>query len=128
MPKRYRQLRMKDLPKVYVSFGTNCLFVLIAIILLFVSPWTTCSGVARAWRLGAKYERCNCDLEIGVGRVGVTASAEGAKLRLSKARNPSQLGGLGSVVSSPSGVWGGAQETNAILNISCQMECILGSY
>src|SRR6218665_1857903 len=41
-------------------------------------------------------------------------------LRLPKARSPSRLGGLGSVVSSPSGGWGGAPETDAILNISCQ--------
>src|SRR6218665_4184343 len=44
--------------------------------------------------------------------------AEGAKLRLPKARSPSRVEGLGSVVSSISGVWGGAPETDAILNIS----------
>src|SRR6218665_2243553 len=47
-------------------------------------------------------------------------SAEGAKLRLPKARSPSRLGGLGSVVSSPSGVWGEAPETDAILDISSE--------
>ena len=45
-------------------------------------------------------------------------SAEGAKLRMP--RSPSRLGGLGSVVSFPSGNWGGAPETDAILNISSQ--------
>src|SRR6218665_3305524 len=35
-------------------------------------------------------------------------SAEGAKLRLPKARSPSLLGGWGGVVSCPSGGWSGA--------------------
>src|SRR6218665_2725123 len=48
------------------------------------------------------------------------ASAKGAKLRLPKARSSLRLGGLRSVVSSPSGVWGGAPENDAILNILCQ--------
>ena len=47
-------------------------------------------------------------------------SAEGAKLRLPKARNPSRLGGLGERRKLPSGVWGGDPETEAILNISSQ--------
>jgi len=42
------------------------------------------------------------------------------KLRALKARSSSRLGGLESVVSSPSGVWSGAQETEAILSISSQ--------
>src|SRR6218665_2066961 len=45
-------------------------------------------------------------------------SAEGAKLRLPKARSPSRLGGLGERRMLPSGVWGGAPETDVILNIS----------
>src|SRR6218665_571950 len=86
-------------------------------------------------------------------RVGQTASAEDAKLRLLKARSPSRLGGLGerrklpqrglgrtkrgvraekegdgggggggggTPSPPPSGVWGGATETEAILSISCQ--------
>jgi len=36
-------------------------------------------------------------------RVGQIASAEGAKLRLPKARSSSRLGSLGSIVSSPAG-------------------------
>src|SRR6218665_840352 len=59
---------------------------------------------------------------------GETASAEGTMLRLPKARSPSRLGGLGSVVSSPAG--SGAcrvPETVRILNISCQKKYILGS-
>src|SRR6218665_1418684 len=51
-------------------------------------------------------------------------SDEGAKLRLPKARSPSRLGGLGGVVSSPSWVWGGAPETDAVLNISSQRSCV----
>jgi len=39
----------------------------------------------------------------------------------------STIGGMGSVVSCPIGVWGGAPETDAILSIWYQMECILGS-
>ena len=53
-------------------------------------------------------------------RVGKIASAEGAKLRLLKAKCSSRLEGLGSVVSSPSGVWCRAPETDAILSISCK--------
>src|SRR6218665_3391675 len=49
-----------------------------------------------------------------------TASAEGAKLRLPKARRPSRLGGLRERRKLPRGVWGGAPETVRILNISCQ--------
>jgi len=37
-----------------------------------------------------------------------------------------RLGDLGSVVSSPSGVWGGAPETDAILNISSLIGIHLG--
>src|SRR6218665_1166015 len=40
------------------------------------------------------------------------ASAEGAKLRLPKARSPLRLGGLGERRKLPSGVWGGAPETD----------------
>jgi len=57
-------------------------------------------------------------------RIGKIASA---KLKLQKARSSSQLGSLGSVVSSPSGVWGGAPETEAILSISCQNWVHIGS-
>jgi len=97
------------------------------------------NGVASATRLGGKYPRrklWNHGLEVEVYievytneyvRVGDIASAEGAKLRLPKARSPFRLRGLGSVVSSPSGVWVGAPETDATLNISCQMEYIFGS-
>jgi len=38
------------------------------------------------------------------GAAGAEASAEGTRMEAP----PSRLGGLGSVVSSPSGVWGGA--------------------
>jgi len=38
-------------------------------------------------------------------RIGQIANAEGANLRLPKARRTSRLGDLGSVVNSPSGVW-----------------------
>jgi len=41
-------------------------------------------------------------------------SVEGAKLRFPKARSPSRLGGLGERLKLPSGVWGGAPETDAI--------------
>ena len=51
-------------------------------------------------------------------RIGKTGSNEGVKLLLPKARSLSQLWGLGSVVSTPSRVWGGAPETEAIFNIS----------
>jgi len=44
-------------------------------------------------------------------------SAEGAKLRLLKAKSPSRLGDLGERRKLPSGVWGGAPETEAILTI-----------
>jgi len=55
------------------------------------------SGVARAWRLGGKevewrFRRWDTYQNV---RVGVIGSAEGAKLRLPKARSPSRLGGLG---------------------------------
>jgi len=50
-------------------------------------------------------------------RIVESASAESARLRLPKARSPSRLGGLGSVVSSPSGVWVGAPKTEANLKI-----------
>jgi len=55
-----------------------------------------------------------------IEKIVESESAGGAKLRLPKARSSSQLGGLGSVVSSPSGVWGGAPEAVEILSISCQ--------
>src|SRR6218665_1572180 len=73
------------------------------------------NGVASATRLGGKYERrklWNHGVEVEVYiavytneyiRVGDIASAEGAMLRLPKARSPFRLGDLGSVVSSPSG-------------------------
>src|SRR6218665_3334659 len=38
-----------------------------------------------------------------IAKIGESAIAEGAKLPLPKARSPLRLGGLGSVVSSPSG-------------------------
>ena len=48
-------------------------------------------------------------------------SAEGAKAAIAEGKKPlTTIGVLGSVVSSPSGVWGGAQETDVILNISSQ--------
>src|SRR6218665_1241191 len=55
-----------------------------------------------------------------IGKIWVSASAEGAKLRLPKARSLSRLQGLGNVLNSPSGVWGGAPEADAIFNILCQ--------
>ena len=48
-------------------------------------------------------------------RVEDIASAEGKKLRLPKAISSLGLGGVGSVVSSHSGVWGGAPETTRFL-------------
>src|SRR6218665_3995958 len=79
----------------------------------------------RGW---GKYQRRKlCRYTNEYVRVGDNVSAEGGKLRLPKARSPFRLRGLGSVVSSPSGVWGSAPETDAILNISCQMEYIFGS-
>src|SRR6218665_2764809 len=51
---------------------------------------------------------------------GEVASAKGAKLRLPKVRSPLRLGGLGERRKLPSGVWGGAPEKDAILNILCQ--------
>jgi len=52
----------------------------------------------------------------------VGLSAEGAKMRLPKARSPSRLGGLGEHRKLPSGEppERGAPETDAILNISSQ--------
>src|SRR6218665_1402763 len=47
-------------------------------------------------------------------------SAEGVKLRLPKARSPSQLWGLGERRKLPCGVWGSAPEADAIFNILCQ--------
>src|SRR6218665_480081 len=47
---------------------------------------------------------------------GEIASAEGGKLRLPKARSPLRIGGLGERRMLPSGVWGRAPETDAILN------------
>ena len=43
-------------------------------------------------------------------------SAEGAKLRLPEARIPSRLGAWGSVLSSPSEVWGGRPDAILILS------------
>ena len=93
------------------------------------------SLVFGAW--GKVYQRCNYVLKSEADytneyvRVGdrPIASAEGAKLRLPKARSPLRLyiGGLGERRKLPSGVWGGAPETEAILNISCEMEYIFGS-
>src|SRR6218665_3620279 len=48
-------------------------------------------------------------------------------LRLPKARSPSRLGGLGERRKLPSGVWDGAPETEAILNILFQNGVIFGS-
>ena len=45
-------------------------------------------------------------------------NSEDAKLRLPKERSPSRLGSLGERRKLPNGVWGGAPETDAILNIS----------
>jgi len=53
-------------------------------------------------------------------RVWKIASAEDAKVRLPKARSSLRLGGLRERCKLPSGVWGGAPETDAILNILCQ--------
>jgi len=53
-------------------------------------------------------------------RVVQTASAEGAKLRLLKARSPSRLGGLGERRKLPQRGLGRSQETEAILSISSQ--------
>jgi len=82
------------------------------------------SSAPQNWAKGA-WRGKSWDLEAGVliyenVRVGQTASAEGVKLRLLKARSPSRLGGLGERRKLPSGVWGGAPETEAILSISCQ--------
>src|SRR6218665_2334212 len=49
------------------------------------------------------------------GRAKKGLSAEGAKLRLPKARSPTRLWSLGECRKLPSGVWDGAQETDAIL-------------
>src|SRR6218665_2220647 len=76
------------------------------------------SGVARAWRgKEVEWRFRSWDTYQNVC-VGVIASAEGAKLRLPKARSPSRLGGLGERRK---------PKTDAILNISCQIECIWGS-
>src|SRR6218665_1478320 len=53
-------------------------------------------------------------------KFGESASANGEKLRLPKARSPSRLGGLGERRKLPSAVWGGAPEADAIFNILCQ--------
>ena len=90
-------------------------------------------GVIGAWSLGARYkvyQRCNDVLKAEADytneyvRVGdrPIASAEGAKLRLPKARSPLRLRGLREHRKLPSGGWGGAPEIDAIFNISCQME------
>ena len=50
-------------------------------------------------------------------KIGESAIAEGVKLRLPKARSPSRLVGLWERRKLPSVVWGGAPETEAILNI-----------
>src|SRR6218665_1618186 len=95
------------------------------------------SGVASALRLGARYQRRYHGREAAWGIVvyqGVRPSgrgyckrrrreavnAEGTKLRWPRAKSHFRLGDLRSVLilSSPSGVWGGTPETNAILNIS----------
>jgi len=55
-----------------------------------------------------------------IEKIGECASAEGAKLRLPKARRPSRLGFLGERRKLPSGVWVRAQEADAIFNILCQ--------
>src|SRR6218665_828897 len=73
------------------------------------------SGGSRILRLGGLIGRVFL-----FGGAKGRLSAEGAKLRLPKAKSHSRLGGLGSIVSSPSGVWGGAPETDAIVNISSQ--------
>src|SRR6218665_723999 len=90
------------------------------------------NGVTSATRLGGRRRLRNHGLEVEICtkeyvQVGDIASAEGAKLRLPKARSPFRLGGLGERRKLPSGVWGGAPDTDAILNISCQMEYIFGS-
>ena len=56
-------------------------------------------------------------------------SAEGAKLRLPKARSLSQLyRGSGERRKLPSGVWCGVPETDAILNISSQNGVHFGNW
>jgi len=50
-------------------------------------------------------------------KIGESASAEGVKLRLPKARSPSRLGGLGEC-RKLSGVW--APDADATFNILCQ--------
>src|SRR6218665_1905561 len=83
------------------------------------------NGVTSATRLGGRRRLRNHGLEVEICtkeyvQVGDIASAEGAKLRLPKARSPFRLWGLGERRKLPSGVWGGAPETDAILNILCQ--------
>ena len=85
-----------------------CIYIFISVAVLGFWVWGANGAGIFVW--GAKWR----------------LSAEGAKLRLPKARSPSRLGGLGIVVRSPSGVWGGAPETDAILNISSQNGAHLG--
>src|SRR6218665_3945865 len=81
------------------------------------------NGVASALRLGARYQRRNHGLECAWGIQRSTSEREEI-LQAPKARScdcrrqeaPYDKGVWGSVVSSPSGVWGSAPETDAILN------------
>src|SRR6218665_1799933 len=89
--------------------------------------WSMVSQALRGWGGRRRWSLRNKGLEVEIYtkeyvQVGDIASAEGAKLRLPKARSPFRLGGLGERRKLPSGVLGGAPETDAILNISCQME------
>src|SRR6218665_2632005 len=90
--------------------------------------WSMVSQALRGWGGKRRWSLGNEGLEVEIYiqkstyvQVGDIASAEGAKLRLPKARSPFRLRKL------PSGVWGGSPETDVILNISCQMEYIFGS-
>jgi len=89
---------------------------------------TLTNGVARASRLGARYERCNHGLEVGVPNT----ACELGKLQAPKARScdcrrheaPNDYGVWGKCRSLPQ--WGPRRSptgTNAILNISCQKGC-----
>jgi len=77
---------------------------------------------AEGWTLGRRKFQSFSNICLNMW-VGGNESAEGTKLRLLKARSPYRLGGLGERRKRSdfsSGVWGGAPETDAILNTSCQ--------
>src|SRR6218665_1206404 len=69
-----------------------------------------------AWRGKLKSRRWGAYQNVQLGKV---ASAEGAKLRLLRARSPLATRGMVERRKLPRGVWG-SPETKAILSISCQ--------